>query len=98
MLGGESHWMLRDLHDSQYSSVTRRFATMESDFRGLGFVEDEAVVVTGAASGIGRATALTMARSGVAVALWDMAESLLDELATEIEDLGGRAHKVLVDV
>ena len=54
-------------------------------------------VVTGAAQGIGRATAERLLRSGASVALWDqdaaLAEQTRDELATE-----GRVEAVGMDV
>ena len=47
----------------------------------------QAVIVTGAASGIGRATCLSLARLGAAVAMVDIAEGLLAETAQEIKRL-----------
>jgi 3-oxoacyl-[acyl-carrier protein] reductase len=41
-------------------------------------------IVTGAASGIGRATALYLARAGAGVALMDIDAKLLETLAGEI--------------
>jgi NADP-dependent 3-hydroxy acid dehydrogenase YdfG len=55
---------------------------------------DRTVVVTGAGSGIGRATALAFAAQGARVAVCDVDQARLDTLAGE---LGGRAlvvHKV----
>jgi 3-oxoacyl-[acyl-carrier protein] reductase len=54
------------------------------------------VVVTGAAAGIGRATALRFAREGARLALWDVADAAL--LAGEIEAAGGEADARRVDV
>lgn len=68
------------------------------DMRGLGFAPGEAVVVTGAGSGIGRATALMAARSGLAVAVWDIAGEAAAETARMIEGLGARALALTVDV
>jgi 3-oxoacyl-[acyl-carrier protein] reductase len=68
------------------------------DFRTLGFKSGEAVVVTGAASGIGRATALTAAKSGLTVAVWDLDLGGARETAAEIEKAGGRAIAVKVDI
>jgi NAD(P)-dependent dehydrogenase (short-subunit alcohol dehydrogenase family) len=45
--------------------------------------------VTGAASGIGRATALAFAREGAAVAVADVSEKANQETAEAIEALGG---------
>jgi NADP-dependent 3-hydroxy acid dehydrogenase YdfG len=50
---------------------------------------DRVAIVTGASSGIGRATAKTLAADGAAVVLAARRESVLDELATEIENAHG---------
>lgn len=47
---------------------------------------DKTVVVTGAGSGIGRATALAFARAGARVAACDVDQTRLDALATELGD------------
>ncbi len=54
------------------------------------------VIVTGAAAGIGRATALRFAREGSLVAAWDVADGASELLLRELEAAGGRAmfHKV----
>jgi NAD(P)-dependent dehydrogenase (short-subunit alcohol dehydrogenase family) len=54
--------------------------------------------VTGAASGIGRATALAFARAGAAVAAADVSEPGNRETARLIEEQGGRALAVRCDV
>jgi NAD(P)-dependent dehydrogenase (short-subunit alcohol dehydrogenase family) len=54
--------------------------------------------VTGAASGIGRATALALARAGAAVAVADVSDGANRETAAAIEELGGRALAVRCDV
>ena len=54
--------------------------------------------VTGAGSGIGRATALAFAAQGAAVAVSDRAEKEVDETAHLIEERGGQALPVLCDV
>lgn len=48
-------------------------------------------VVTGIGPGIGRATALTLARNGADLAIGARSEGSLKEVAAEIEDLGRRA-------
>ena len=48
-------------------------------------------LITGAASGIGRATALLFAREGAAVVLTDINESAGQTVAAEITPHGGRA-------
>ncbi len=54
--------------------------------------------ITGAAAGIGRATALTFARVGYTVGGYDIDEAGLDSLADEIAALGGRAVTGHLDV
>lgn len=54
--------------------------------------------VTGAASGIGRATALAFARAGASVAVADVSEQANQETARILEKEGGRAIAVRCDV
>jgi NADP-dependent 3-hydroxy acid dehydrogenase YdfG len=56
------------------------------------------VAVTGASSGIGKATALACAHAGAAVALAARREDRIDGLAAEIAAAGGRAIAVRTDV
>jgi NAD(P)-dependent dehydrogenase (short-subunit alcohol dehydrogenase family) len=49
------------------------------------------VVITGGAQGIGEACARRLVRDGAAVALWDVADSAGEALATELQAGGGRA-------
>jgi len=55
-------------------------------------------VVTGASSGIGRASATLLAARGAKVALLARRQSALDELAVEIRAAGGEALALAVDV
>jgi NADP-dependent 3-hydroxy acid dehydrogenase YdfG len=56
------------------------------------------VFITGAAAGIGRATALTFARNGYTVGCYDIDEVGLKSLADEIGALGGKAVTGHLDV
>ena len=61
-------------------------------------IEGEIAVVTGGASGIGRATALALARRGADVALADVNDARLADAQAEIAALGRRALAVHTDV
>ena len=56
------------------------------------------VLVTGAASGIGRATAERLAREGAAVALLDRDETTLRQVVAALEDAGAKCCGFAVDV
>jgi NADP-dependent 3-hydroxy acid dehydrogenase YdfG len=58
----------------------------------------KSVFITGAAAGIGRATALTFARKGFTVGGFDIDEVGLKSLADEIDQLGARAIVGHLDV
>ncbi|GFN26994.1 3-hydroxybutyrate dehydrogenase [Achromobacter denitrificans] len=55
-------------------------------------------VVTGAASGIGKEIALTLARAGASVAIADLNLAGAEAVAREIEQAGGKAMGVAMDV
>jgi NAD(P)-dependent dehydrogenase (short-subunit alcohol dehydrogenase family) len=63
----------------------------------MGELDRKVAVVTGAAGGIGRATALALAAEGAAVLLADRREEIHD-IAREISVSGGRARSMIVDV
>lgn len=58
----------------------------------------QVVVITGASQGIGRETALQMARSGASLVLAARNREALDELANQVARLGGQADVVVTDV
>ncbi|MEV4537505.1 SDR family NAD(P)-dependent oxidoreductase [Asanoa sp. NPDC049518] len=60
--------------------------------------ESRRVVVTGASSGIGRATALAFARRGDHLVLAARSPAALETIATECRALGARVREVPVDV
>ena len=53
--------------------------------------------VTGGGSGIGRATALLLARRGARVAIFDIAASAAEQVALEIRDAGGTSIAIAGD-
>ncbi|MCU1459296.1 MAG: dehydrogenase, short-chain alcohol dehydrogenase like [Actinomycetia bacterium] len=55
-------------------------------------------IVTGAGSGLGRATATRLAAEGAVVAVLDIADAAAEETATAIVGSGGRANSYRVDV
>jgi short-subunit dehydrogenase/thioester reductase-like protein len=55
-------------------------------------VGNKVVVITGASSGIGRETALKVGEAGANVILVARTREKLEEVANEIEELGGEAH------
>lgn len=61
-------------------------------------LRDRVAVVTGAAGGIGRATALELARRGAHVAVADVRVEHAEQTAAEVERLGRRATVHQVDV
>jgi NAD(P)-dependent dehydrogenase (short-subunit alcohol dehydrogenase family) len=59
---------------------------------------DRVAFITGAASGIGRATALAFAREGARVAILDRTEAALQETAAAIRAIGGTVRVVACNV
>lgn len=61
-------------------------------------LKDKIAIVTGASSGIGRATAKLFAKEGAALVVTARRQSELDSLVAEIRKIGGRAIAVVGDV
>src|SRR5664279_4562608 len=55
-------------------------------------IDDKVIVVTGAASGIGRALAYDLARRGATLAISDVDEVRLAETARHVRTIGARVH------
>ena len=60
-------------------------------------LSNKTAIITGASSGIGRATALTLAQAGAAVVIQARREDRLEKLASEISDQGGNVLVVAGD-
>ena len=61
-------------------------------------LDQQVMVITGASSGIGLATALAASRQGVRLVLGARSKETLDEIIRDIGDQGGVAVAVEVDV
>ena len=61
-------------------------------------LKDKIAVVTGGASGIGRAISLRLAKEGCHVAIWDRDISRAHRVGAEVSDFGRRTVSVEVDV
>ena len=61
-------------------------------------VEDKTVLITGASSGIGEATARLLAQRGAKVVLGARRKDRLDEIVDDIVQAGGQAASVALDV
>ena len=64
----------------------------------MGVLDGSVIIVTGASSGIGRATAFALASEGAAVTVADVQETEGEATASAIRDKGGRAVFVPTDV
>ncbi len=64
----------------------------------MGRVKGKKAIVTGAARGLGRAIALTLAREGADVAVWDMAVDAVEKTAEELCEMGSNSFSMKVDV
>ena len=64
----------------------------------MGTMENKVALVTGAASGIGRASAIALAREGAALCVSDINNEGGEETARQIIEIGGNALFVHCDV
>jgi NAD(P)-dependent dehydrogenase (short-subunit alcohol dehydrogenase family) len=61
-------------------------------------LEGKVAIITGGASGIGRATAFRLAEAGAAIVILDTNVNLGQQVAAEIGQLDGKAHFICCDV
>jgi len=61
-------------------------------------LKGKVVFITGAAEGIGRATAIAFAKEGATVGLLDLNEGQLQEVSSEISKIGGQAKIARADL
>jgi NAD(P)-dependent dehydrogenase (short-subunit alcohol dehydrogenase family) len=66
--------------------------------RPVGPLDGQVALVTGASSGLGRATALAMAQAGAGVALLARGGQDLEQVAAEVGRVGGRALVLVADL
>lgn len=64
----------------------------------MGVLQDQVAIVTGAGSGIGRSTALHLARESAKVVVVGRRQGPLDEVVAEIRSAGGKAWARSVDL
>ena len=64
----------------------------------MGRVQDRVAIVTGAASGIGEASAIRLAEDGAIVVCADINLAGAESVAKKINDMGGRANAYQIDI
>ena len=75
-------------------AATKSAARKKSHFPGR--FKGKTVIVTGAASGLGQATALRLAREDANLVVVDLKQDALDRLLAEIADTGGKGEAIAV--
>ncbi len=61
-------------------------------------LSEQRAIITGASSGIGRATAMAFAKAGISVALVSRSQEKLETVALEIKKIGGQAKVYPLDL
>ena len=61
-------------------------------------IEDKVVLITGAGQGIGRGIALRLAADGADIAIVDLNEAKMADVATEVRAIGRKATTFVADV
>jgi short-subunit dehydrogenase len=61
-------------------------------------LESRAALVTGASSGLGRATAIALARAGADIAIVARSEQELESLREEVTEIGRQALALPIDL
>ena len=61
-------------------------------------ISGRTAIITGAASGMGRATAILFAQEGANVAVTDLDQAACENVVAKIKEAGGKAHAFALDV
>jgi len=87
-----------DLISGLRDAASKQSKPLPAELNAAFALHGRSAVVTGAAMGLGRATARVLAAAGAAVVLADVAAEGLEETRAAIEDGGGSVHVVPTDV